>query len=136
LTLPFPQTDHSADIASLLQRLFTEAHERAYCYHADDPVELVSLRLRALASAGQLQFSELAGVSAKSANMPGDNGRARQVYFGRSRGMLETPIRRRQDISRTQNGPLIVEEPDTTVVVPPGWSVSLDEYANLVLSKA
>ena len=68
--------------------------------------------------------------------MAGHNGRARQVYFGRSRGLLETPIRRRQDISGTQNGPLIVEEPDTTVVVPPGWSVSLDEYANLVLSKA
>jgi N-methylhydantoinase A len=136
LTLPFPQTDHSTDIAPLLQQLFTEAHERAYGYHADDPVELVSLRLRALASAGRLQFSELANVSAKSSSMTGDNGRVRHVYFGRTRGLLETPIRRRQDISRTQNGPLIVEEPDTTVVVPPGWSVSLDEYANLVLSKA
>jgi hypothetical protein len=30
---------------------------------------------------------------------------------------------------------MIIEEPDTTVVVPPGWSVNRDEYSNLVLSK-
>ena len=40
-----------------------------------------------------------------------------------------------QDISGIQSGPMIVEEPDTTVVVPPGWSVSLDAYSNLALSK-
>jgi N-methylhydantoinase A len=136
LTLSFPQTDRHTDIARLLQQLFTEAHERAFGYHADDPVELVSLRLRALANAGRLRFAELANISATSSNMPGHNGRSRQVYFGHSHGLLETPIRRRRDIGGTQNGPLIVEEPDTTVVVPPGWSVSLDEYANLVLNKA
>jgi N-methylhydantoinase A len=136
LTLSFPQTDHHTDIARLLQQLFTEAHERAFGYHADDPIELVSLRLRALANAGRLRFAELANISATSSSVPGHNGRSRQVYFGRGHGLLETPIRRRQDISRTHNGPLIVEEPDTTVVVPPGWSVSLDEYANLVLNKA
>jgi N-methylhydantoinase A/oxoprolinase/acetone carboxylase beta subunit len=34
-----------------------------------------------------------------------------------------------------QRGPMIVEEPDTTVVVPPGWSISSDGYANLTLAK-
>ena len=57
------------------------------------------------------------------------------MYFGRAHGLLETPIRGRQDISGIQSGPMIVEEPDTTVVVPPGWSVSLDRYANLELIK-
>jgi len=43
---------------------------------------------------------------------------------------------RRADITGVQNGPLIVEEPDTTVVVPPGWAVSRDEYGSLVLTKS
>jgi N-methylhydantoinase A len=135
LTLAFPHTGHDTDIGGLLQRLFTDAHKRAFGYHADDPIELVSLRLRALANAGRLRFAELAGISAKSLSAPDQNSRSRQVYFGRGHGLLQTPIRRRQDISGIQSGPMIVEEPDTTVVVPPSWSVSLDEYSNLVLNR-
>lgn len=133
LTLPFPQTDSGTNIPRVLQGLFTEAHERAFGYHADDPIELVSLRLRALANAGRLRFPELARVFVKSG--VAQNGGTRQVYFGRSYGLLGTPIRSRQEISGMQGGPVIIEEPDTTVVVPPGWSASLDEYSNLVLCK-
>jgi N-methylhydantoinase A/oxoprolinase/acetone carboxylase beta subunit len=43
---------------------------------------------------------------------------------------------RRADLTRVQDGPLIVEEPDTTVVVPPGWAVSRDDYGSLVLTKS
>jgi len=135
LTLAFPQTDQHTNITGLLQELFTEVHERAFGYHADDPIELVSLRVRALANAGRLRFAELARVSANSSSERSGTIRSRQVYFGRGYGLLDTPISSRQDISGIQIGPMIVEEPDTTVVVPPGWSVSLDAYSNLALSK-
>ena len=135
LTLPFPAADGHTNIAGLLSGLFTEAHERAFGYHAQDPVELVSLRLRALASAGRLRFAELARAAANSSKLPRPNSHSRQVYFGRDHGLLDTPIRSRLDISGIQSGPMIIEEPDTTVVVPPGWSVSLDTYANLTLGK-
>lgn len=135
LTLAFPQTDQHTNIAGLLQELFTEAHERAFGYHADDPVELVSLRVRALANAGRLRFAELARVSVNSSSERSRTIGSRQVYFGRGYGLLDTPISSRQDISGIQSGPMIIEEPDTTVVVPPGWSVSLDAYSNLALSK-
>jgi N-methylhydantoinase A len=135
LTLPFPDTDHATNIAAVLQRLFTEAHERAFGYHADDAIELVSLRLRALANAGRLDFAELAKVCAKSTIVPSRSIASRKVYFGRNHGLLATPIRSRRDISGTQLGPMIVEEPDTTVLVPPGWSANLDAYSNVVLNK-
>jgi N-methylhydantoinase A len=136
LTLTFPPTGNQPNIASLLQQLFTEAHEQAFGYRADDPIELVSLRLRALANAGRLRFAELADPAVNSSRLSGQNTHSRQVYFGRSYGLLETPIRSRQDISSMQGGPMIIEEPDTTVVVPPGWSIGLDNYFNLVLSKS
>jgi N-methylhydantoinase A len=135
LTLPFPRAGTTTDIGGLLQRLFTEAHEQAFGYQAEDPIELVSLRLRALATAGRLRFAELAKVSAASSAAGGKNQRSRQVYFGRGLGLLDTTIRNRQEISGIHSGPMIMEEPDTTVVVPPGWSVNRDEYSNLVLSK-
>jgi N-methylhydantoinase A len=136
LTVPFPQVDPNTNIADLLEQLFTEAHVRAFGYHADDPIELVNIRLRALANASRLRFDELAKVSTKSSGKPVQNSRSRHVYFGHGHGVLETQIRSRQQVSGIQHGPMIIEEPDTTVVVPPGWSVSLDEYSNLALSKA
>jgi len=36
---------------------------------------------------------------------------------------------------RPHAGPLIIEEPDTTVVVPPDWTVHRGQYGNLVLEK-
>ena len=41
----------------------------------------------------------------------------------------------RGDLDRMPRpGPLIVEEYDATTIVPPGWSASLDAYANIRLS--
>ena len=91
---------------------------------------MVSLRLQATAAATQLQFTNLAqhlnGQAASSAPV-------RQAYFGPQHGLQDTPIRRREDIKQEENGPLIVEEPDTTVVVPPGWTIQRDALGNLTL---
>ncbi len=98
----------------------------------DDTIELVSLRLWALASAGTVRFSDLFGRTSPTDRT---QATARQAYFGPGHGVQETAIRRRADISATQPGPLIVEEPDTTVVVPPEWSASRDGLDNLVLER-
>jgi N-methylhydantoinase A len=136
LTLSFPAIEGDANPAELLGRLFTEAHERAFGYRADDPIELVSLRLRALANAGRVGFAKLTRTAAESSPLPRRDNYSRQVYFGRDHGLLDTPIYSRRNITAVQSGPIIIEEPDTTVVVPPRWRISRDGYANLVLSKA
>lgn len=131
LTQPFPSLA-PGELAGELARLFTQAHLQAFGYERDDTIELVSLRLRALASANTVRFSDLLGRIP-----PADptQATARQAYFGPRHGVRETAIRRRADISATQPGPLIVEEPDTTVVVPPGWSASRDRLDNLILER-
>lgn len=134
LTLAFPETDSQTDVAGQLKRLFTEAHERAFGYRSDDPVELVSLRVRALANAGRLRFAELSKAASQPTGVRGESGHSRQVYFGGTHGLLHTPIYGREDISGIQTGPMIIEEPDTTVVVAPGWWIRRDEFSNLVLS--
>lgn len=131
LTQPFPSVSPD-ELQAELRRVFTQAHLQAFGYERDDTVELVSLRLRALASAGSLRFSELLGRVPPAA--PAQAG-TRQAYFGPKHGLQQTVIRRRADIDTPQPGPLIVEEPDTTVVVPPEWSASRDGQANLVLER-
>jgi N-methylhydantoinase A len=135
LTLAFPAMNGPANLANQLGKLFTAAHQQAFGYHADDPIELVSLRLRALAAAGRTGFAELAKSRGfASFGKPRDG--SRPVYFGRHHGLLDAPVRSRNDITSVQNGPCIIEEPDTTVVVPPGWSVSRDAYTNLALARS
>ena len=51
-------------------------------------------------------------------------GASGQVYFGPERGWVTAPVIRRNDLTETPlQGPLIVEEYDTTIIVPPGATV-------------
>lgn len=135
LTLPFPTNTAPARLRTALARLFTDAHTQAFGYNRDDSIELVSLRLQATAAATQLQFANLAqhlGTQDPAAS----SSQVRQAYFGPQYGLQDTPIRRRGDIEKELSGPLIIEEPDTTVVVPPGWTVQRDGLGNLTLRAA
>jgi N-methylhydantoinase A len=133
ITLPFATNLAAAEVRPALTKLFTDAHRQAFGYDRDDAIELVNLRLRALASAGLVRFADL--VSRKALGQPQATNAVRQAYFGPGPGSLEVSIRRREQISHTQPGPMIIEEPDTTVVVPPGWTVSRDGYGNLRLTR-
>ncbi len=61
--------------------------------------------------------------------------RSRLAYFGPKIGQVEvTVLTDRQDLAgHTLVGPAILEEYDTTIVVPPGCRASLDELGNLLI---
>jgi N-methylhydantoinase A len=146
MTLPFPDKVDPSNLVTILASLFTDEHNRTYGYYRDDPVELMSLRLRALAWATSLTFAELANrYSAQSSQLePRSAGAAdvdsgqleRQAFFGAAHGLLSTPLRSRIELTRPEPGPMIIEEPDTTVVVPPNWTVQRDRFGNLVLTRS
>jgi len=131
IPLPFPAAN-TKDLHGELTRLFVDAHRQAFGYDSNDAIEVVNLRLRALASAGNLRFSDLIS---RVDGQPSTGTQSRDAYFGPAHGTQRTPIRRRADITTEQVGPLIVEEPDTTVVVPPGWKMQKDTKGNLILLK-
>jgi N-methylhydantoinase A len=72
-----------------------------------------------------VDLSPSAGVDTRPAR--------RRVYFGASDGWHETPILRRPDLSRSVDGPAIVEEYDATCVIPPRAKARLDAYGNIVI---
>ena len=129
LSLPFPEVS-GADMQDRLAQLFTEAHRQAFGYDRADTIELVSVRLQAVASSGHLRLSELTGTGNGSAPAPPTS---RTAYFGPQVGECEAAVYQRTALEQARSGPLIVEEPDTTVVVPPGWTVQYDVSGNLLL---
>jgi len=136
MTLPFPGGTDPSNLVATLASLFTGAHDQMYSYHRNDPIELVSLRLRALASAGSISFAELAAkLTGEGIRGASAAGAVREAFFGPEHGLMVTPLRNRLDIKGPERGPIIIEEPDTTIVVPPGWTVERDAFGNLALSR-
>jgi N-methylhydantoinase A len=110
-------------------------HERTYGHKAQsEAVECVTLRVLGRIALGNRSWRE--GLAFRNA-AGGDGATAsRAAFFGPVHGLRDTPVIRRMNLAgRPQAGPLIVDEYDATAVVPPGWTVSLDERTNIHLTR-
>ena len=102
-----------------LARRFEDEHERLYGTRLEpgSPIDIRALRLAVL------------GPPAESFALPAgerDVTGTRRADFGPAHGMLEAAVRPRASLADPAEGPLLVDEYDTTVVVPPGWTARLD----------
>jgi N-methylhydantoinase A len=120
--------------ANSLERLATTFHARhRQVYGHENPgeaVQIVNLRLTATGHLPAIPVA--AGLSDMEQTLP-----ARPVWFP-AVGMVSCPVRSRRDLQKrgVMRGPLIIEEVDTTVVVPPDWTVSGDAQGCIRLTRA
>ena len=106
-------------------------YEGFYGYRLDGiPIELV--RLSVVAMGEPPAFASLPTEEAK-----GEGAERREVFFPGS-GFIPTDIVRRDRLApaETRLGPLIVESMDSTVVVPPGWTLAASPTGILDLTRA
>jgi N-methylhydantoinase A len=121
-----------ADVERLRDE-FHAMHERAYGYAAhDDPVELVNVRLAAVGVTPKPRRAPLPEGGSSAA--PAVKGR-RDVWFAEAGGIQPSVVLDRGKLLRGNviDGPAIIEEPDASTLVHPGWTATVDEHANLVL---
>lgn len=97
---------------------FHQEHDRTYGYASrDERVQIVNLRLRARSMDRHDHLPVPSALRSRKAN--GTVSVDRPVYFG-ERGWMTTPVIRRSDLGEApRQGPLVVEEYDTTIIVPP-----------------
>ena len=110
---------------------FHREHDRTYGYSSlDETTQIVNLRLRARAR-DQMAFDvDAARVRpALTGRARHKQSTARDVFFGEL-GWHVTPVIRRDDLDE-RKGPLIIEEYDTTIVVPPHASVRRDRTGSV-----
>ena len=106
---------------------FEAEHEQLYGHRsdADNPIEVVAVRLVGRAGArGQDQLI-------RPALRPGRMEPGRQACFDGDR--RDTPVLERSALARPLEGPVLIDEYDSTIVVPPGVRASLDEQGNIVM---
>lgn len=117
----------------LLAELFHREHERVYGYsRSDEPIRLSNVRLKAFASTTKTSFRTIAQQFLADTRPWASDTRSARFGGGGSHEVPAVP--RRALIGAPLRGPAIIEEPDTTVVVPPGWNAELDELGCIVLT--
>jgi N-methylhydantoinase A len=130
LTVPV-STPLEENLDASLERFHAE-HEREYAFSdRDQAVEIYGLRVVGLGLVDKPEFPTLERAGGLDAARTGE----RPVYFDEIGGFLNTAIYDRSVLlaGATFDGPAIIEQMDSTVVVPPDWRASIDDYGNMIL---
>ena len=125
---------------SILADSFHSEHRRAYGQAAkDEGVEVTAVRVRASWPAPSLTFAEIARQEIERGRTAAQSDGApvtRSLYFGPETGAVEGPIITRASLHEAPRvGPLVIEEAEATVLVPPRTTASLDATGSVILRR-
>jgi N-methylhydantoinase A len=118
--VPFAEGEIDDDVLRAAYERYGELYQQFYGYRLDGiPIELV--RLAVIATGEAPSFARLPGVPE-----PGEDERAERDVFFPDGGFVRAAIVRREALVPAAKlpGPAIVEFMDSTVVVPPGWTLA------------
>ena len=132
LTVPVPAGRLDAAALARLRGAFDDIYAARYGYaQPAEPVEVVTWKLSAIGGAPRVTL-------AKAATTPlaGSLKGRRRAYFPETGGWVDCPVydRYRLTAGLTLAGPAIVEERESTSVLPPRTTATVDDYANLVVT--
>jgi N-methylhydantoinase A len=132
MTVAMPQSSFSPEVMEEIGQSYGIEHEKTYGYQADEPFQLVSIRVVARGLSDESRVPDrIAPVNGAAEPTFSE----RNVYFYEAGGWTRTPVVSRSSLADGAAGPLVVEEYDSTTVVPPGWEAALDELGNIVLER-
>ena len=133
LTIRVPNVP-AAELPGALADAFHREHETTYGYaRPEEMVGVVSVRVQLVAPAKRFDFDELARAFREEAEAVTPTQRT--AYFGPGVGALPTEVVGRANLlGAPQDGPMVVEEFDTTIVVPPGWRAQVGPLGHLILT--
>ncbi|MEV4891298.1 hydantoinase/oxoprolinase family protein [Nonomuraea sp. NPDC055795] len=115
----------SDDPATLSARFFAQ-YTQVYGIAQQGPTEHVSYRVRVTCEA------EAPAPGTILAESPAASPTSRTVYLG---GPVEVPVHTRATFT-TLDGPAVIEDPEATIVVPPGWRARLGGAGAVHLERA
>jgi N-methylhydantoinase A len=136
-----PDGEVDEAVADAVATAFHDAHKGLYGYDfRDDPrqqVEWVNLRVTGIGPITRPEINEIAAAAGQSDSVERARTGTRPVCFDPAEGYTDTGVYWRPDLRAGDEvaGPVIVEEFGSTVPVHPGFTVRVDAYGNLVITK-
>jgi len=128
LTVAMPERELDAATLRALEERFEAEFERTYGHRGDTKAfELVTVRL-------VMRVPRTVEHGTQWAPEPNAPETRRPVYFGPTVGEVDTAVISRASLAgMPREGPLLIQEYDTTIVVPPRCNASLDDRGNVVI---
>ncbi|MFQ6063263.1 MAG: hydantoinase/oxoprolinase family protein, partial [Methanosarcinales archaeon] len=120
LNIPF------SDINQIVKD-FNALHENTYGYCADMETEIVNLRISAIVKTPKIKLKKLN----KTGSLESAFKYEREAYFGECKNV---PVYEHSLLScgNIINGPAIIEQVESTIVIHPEQKAKVDEYGNVV----
>jgi N-methylhydantoinase A len=134
LTVPFRDGPVDGRTAAALRAAFDRVYAQRYGYSdAKAALELVTVAVTATGTGPEVRLLEHRPgtrdvTEARKADRP--------AYFPETRGYVRCPVydRARLPVGARLEGPAVVEEPESTTVLPPGTTAEVDPWANLLVT--
>lgn len=118
-----------------IEELFHKKHELLYG-HSDklSDIEIVHLRLKIIGKREPLKLKELKSLQQNPPEIAFKSNR--KVYFEEYSKYVETRILNGEFLEPGNliEGPTIIEEPDTTILISPNWNCEIDQFSNYILT--
>jgi len=116
-----------------IEQAFHKEHERTFTIKEDTFVECIYWRIKAIGKTGiEAVIPEQEYHEENMVNLPNKRTGSRKIYFKKYDEMIVTPIYVGENLvyGDVIEGPAIIEEPTTTVVVLPGYEAKVTKYNN------
>ncbi|MCG5212114.1 hydantoinase/oxoprolinase family protein [Streptosporangium sp. KLBMP 9127] len=126
--LTVPWTGSPADLAEHFHARYREVYGIAQ----RGPIETVGYRVRVTHHPGD----RAAAVFRADPPAPTAGPASRPAYFPELGGYTEVPVLTRSDLAVPVEGPAVVEDPESTIVVPPGWHATRSGDGAVVMRRA
>jgi len=133
LAVEIPGGDLGAADVERIETTFHDAYEQTYGYSdPDEEVEGITWKTTVRSPTESLSMETVEGVSGRASDA---RKGTRQAYFESAGGFTETNIYDRRELGpgASLTGPAVIEEVNSTTVVPPGSELTVDDFGNLVI---
>jgi N-methylhydantoinase A len=127
-------SNHCSSLSEELFERFEAEHERRYGHHAEDETaEIVSLHLVAHAGSPNGKLPPLGQALPNGHTAAAVPKSSRPMYGSREAGLIDAPMLSRADLASAIHGPAIIEEYDTTIIIPAGCRAQTDAQGNVLI---
>ena len=132
IEVPLPWNQVSRDKLPELLHLFHESHDARYGFRVDHQMECVGMTVKAIGLRPKFKLNE---DERTGGDVSGAKKGTRQAYFLDVKQFIYTDVYEGRNLYYGDqiNGPAIIEELQTTVVVPNGYRASLTKLGNYLL---
>jgi N-methylhydantoinase A len=142
LTIPFSlqHTSHSEDVPSRHVERFHAEHRRRFSHASEsEPVEIVTIRLRAIGAAARPKFARRPAGSLDPSPARIGYKQVNFADFGSPTTARPFPSalyeRKQLTPGNMVLGPAVIFQLDATTTIPPGWAATVDGWGNLLLER-